>query len=63
MLTVLLIFLYRRAIQPAEKIKKAVLEYTGDKDTAKIVGNMQRLFCVNLLTDFPLYSGGLCDII
>ena len=42
-LTVLLIFLYRRAIQPAEKIKKAVLEYTGDKDTAKIVGNMYKI--------------------
>ena len=46
---VLLIFLYRKAVSPAAKMQKAVLEYTGDKDSAKIVGKMYRIRVKNEL--------------
>ena len=48
-LVVLLIFLYRNAVSPAAKMQKAVLEYTGDKDSAKIVGKMYRIRVKNEL--------------
>jgi len=48
-LAVLLIFLYRNAVSPAAKMQKAVLEYTGDKDSAKIVGKMYRIRVKNEL--------------
>ena len=48
-LAVLLIFLYRKAVSPAAKMQKAVLEYTGDKDSAKIVGKMYRIRVKNEL--------------
>ena len=55
-LVVLLIFLYRNAVSPATKMQKAVLEYTGDKDSAKIVGKMYRIRVKNEL-------GYLSDVI
>ena len=48
-LVVLLIFLYRNAVSPAAKMQKAVLEYTGDKDSSKIVGKMYRIRVKNEL--------------
>ena len=36
-LLVLLFFLYRNVIRPVSRMQKAVLAYTGDKDSAKIV--------------------------
>ena len=48
-LAVLLIFLYRNAVSPAAKMQKAVLEYTGDKDSSKIVGKMYRIRVKNEL--------------
>ena len=45
----LLIFLYRKAVKPVEKIQKAVKEYTGDKNSAKIVGEMYEITVNNEL--------------
>jgi len=48
-LVVQLIFLYRKVVSPAAKMEKAVLEYTGDKDSAKIVGKMYKIRVKNEL--------------
>ena len=48
-LAVQLIFLYRKVVSPAAKMQKAVLEYTGDKDSAKIVGKMYKIRVKNEL--------------
>ena len=48
-MAVLLIFLYRKAIDPVTKIEKAVFEYTGDKDSAKIAAKMMKITVKNEL--------------
>ena len=48
-LAVLLFFIYRKVSDPATKMQKAVLEYTNDKDSAKIVGKMYRIAAKNEL--------------
>lgn len=46
-MTVLLIFLYHRAIRPVGKIEKALTEYTKDKSSAKIVAKMLEAYVGN----------------
>lgn len=48
-MAVLLIFLYRKAVKPISKMEKAVLDYTGDKDSARIVAKMYRITVKNEL--------------
>ena len=48
-LTALLIFLYRKAVDPVERIQKAVMDYTDDKNSAKIVGEMYKISVKNEL--------------
>ena len=48
-LAVLLIFLYRKVVGPATKMQSAVLQYTDDKDSAKIVGKMYQIRAKNEL--------------
>ena len=55
----LLIFLYRKAIKPVSTIEKAVLEYTGDKDSAKIVGE---LFRVKVRNELGYLSDAISDL-
>lgn len=45
----LLIFLYRKAVKPVKSIEQAVLEYTGDKNSAKIVSSMYKIAVKNEL--------------
>ncbi len=40
---VIILLLYRRAVKPAEKIQKALIGYTADKDTEQIVEKMQEI--------------------
>ncbi|MBQ2581184.1 MAG: histidine kinase, partial [Ruminococcus sp.] len=40
---VIILLLYRRAVKPAEKIQKALIDYTADKDTEQIVEKMQEI--------------------
>ena len=58
-LAVQLIFLYRTAIKPISKIEKAVLDYTGDKDTAKIVG---RMFKISVRNELGYLSDSISDM-
>ena len=37
---IILIIFYRRAVRPVTRIQKALVRYTGDKDSAKIVSDM-----------------------
>ena len=39
-IVVILIIFYRRAVRPVTRIQKALVRYTGDKDSAKIVSDM-----------------------
>ena len=48
-LTVLLLFLYRKVISPTARMHKAVLRYTDDKDSAKIVDEMYKVSVKNEL--------------
>ncbi|MBQ1904261.1 MAG: histidine kinase, partial [Ruminococcus sp.] len=48
-MAVLLVFLYRKTIKPVSMIHKAVLDYTGDKDSARIVAKMYRITVKNEL--------------
>ena len=48
-LAVLLIFFYRKVVSPAVKMRKAILKYTVDKNSAKIVGKMYRIKVKNEL--------------
>ena len=58
-MAVLLIFLYTKAIKPVSKIEKAVLEYTGDKDSAKIVAKM---FKVKVKNELGYLSDAISDL-
>ena len=40
---VIILLLYRRAVKPAEKIQKALIGYTADKDTEQIVEKMHEI--------------------
>ena len=42
-MAVIILLLYRRAVKPAEKIQKALIGYTADKDTEQIVEKMQEI--------------------
>ena len=42
-MAVIVLLLYRRAVKPAEKIQKALIGYTADKDTEQIVEKMQEI--------------------
>ena len=48
-MAVLLVFLYRKTIKPVSMIHNAVLDYTGDKDSARIVAKMYRITVKNEL--------------
>ena len=37
---IILVIFYRRAVRPVTRIQKALVRYTGDKDSAKIVSDM-----------------------
>ena len=42
-MAVIILLLYRRAVKPAEKIQKALIGYTADKDTEQIVEKMHEI--------------------
>ena len=58
-LLVLLFFLYRKVIRPVSRMQKAVLAYTGDKDSAKIV---ERLGQSPLRNELGYLSDAIADL-
>ena len=58
-MAVLLIFLYRKAVKPVSRMEKAVLEYTGDKDSTKIVAKM---FKVKVKNELGYLSDAISDL-
>ena len=57
---IILIIFYRRAVRPVTRIQKALVRYTGDKDSAKIVSDMLvscRCYLGYVAGNRPLHQG------
>ena len=55
-LSVLIIFLYRRAVKPVRQMQNALIDYTHDKNSAKVVSKMLRAYVRNELGYLPMLS-------
>ncbi|MBR6045143.1 MAG: histidine kinase [Ruminococcus sp.] len=58
-LTVLLVFLYRKVISPTGRMQKAVLHYTDDKNSARIVDEMYK---VSVNNELEYLSDAISDL-
>ena len=55
---ILVVFIYRTAVRPVRRIRKAVVDYTGDKNSARIVGEM---FRINTKNELGYLSDSISD--
>ncbi len=56
---ILVVFIYRTAVRPVRRIREAVVDYTGDKNSARIV---EEMFRINTKNELGYLSDSISDL-